>query len=289
MQTQEHPAGIFFKDIKITHTVFALPFALLATVVAFRTGSINLSQVGLIIVAMFGARTWAMSINRLADADIDRANPRTSDRALPAGRLSQKQVWLCALAAAALFTAAAAFLSRTALACALPVLAILASYSFAKRVTWLCHYWLGACLGLAPLGAWVALTETFEPGIIVLGLAILAWVGGFDILYALQDLKYDRSAQLHSIPARFGAPAARTISAVSHAVALGLFSWAGHQLALSWIYQAGVAIAATLILGQHLTVAMRGLPSVPFAFFQLNGWLAVVLFLAAWIDISLQT
>lgn len=289
MQTQEHPAGVFFKDIKIAHTVFALPFALLATVVAFRNGTTSLAQVGLIVAAMFGARTWAMSINRLADANIDRANPRTAGRALPAGRLSRKQVWLCALAAAALFTTAAALLSATALACALPVLAILASYSFAKRVTWLCHFWLGACLGLAPLGAWVALTGAFEPGIVVLGFAIMAWVGGFDILYALQDLNFDRSAQLHSIPARFGAPAARAISAASHALALVLFSWAGHQLSLSSIFQAGVAIAAVLVLGQHFLVALRGLSAVPFAFFQLNGWLAVVLFFAAWIGISLHT
>jgi 4-hydroxybenzoate polyprenyltransferase len=283
MVAQQHPAGVFFRDIKIVHTVFALPFALLASAIAFRNSSTNLGQLGLIIAAMFGARTWAMSINRLADAPFDRANPRTAGRALPSGQLSKRQVWVYALVAAALFIGSAALLSGAALACALPVLAILASYSFAKRLTWLCHFWLGACLGLAPIGAWVALVGTFEPGIAVLGLAITTWVGGFDILYALQDLEFDRDTRLHSVPARFGVRTARALAAASHTLALVLFAFAGMLLSLTSIYQSGVAIAAVLVLGQHVLVAWRGLAAVPFAFFQLNGWLAVVLCVSGWI------
>ncbi len=278
----------FFRDIKISHTVFALPFALMATLLAAESGWPSPTRIALIILCMFGARTWAMSVNRLADAQIDRANPRTQNRALPSGQLKFGQMLFFATAGAAIFVAAAALISTTALVLSFPVLAILASYSFAKRITWLCHFWLGLCLGLAPLGAWVAMRGELNPDIAVLGAGIMFWVGGFDIIYALQDEEFDRTAGLKSIPATFGSQRSMQIARFSHALAGGLFIFAGHQLGLGLPYFAGVAGAAALLVWQHRALAKGGAKAIPFAFFNLNAWVAVLLFFATFINLFLN-
>lgn len=282
------PLQTFFSDIKISHTVFALPFALMATLLAAGSQWPSPVRLALIILCMIGARTWAMSVNRLADAQIDKANPRTKNRALPSGALKFGEMFLFAVLGAAIFVAAAGLISRAALLLAFPVLAILASYSFAKRITWLCHFWLGLCLGLAPLGAWVAMRGELNPDIALLGLGITFWVGGFDIVYALQDEEFDKAAGLKSIPATFGRQRSLQIARFCHVLAGALFLFAGHQLGLGLAYFAGVAGAAVLLFWQHLALAKRGAKAIPFAFFNLNAWVAVVLFFATCVDLYLK-
>lgn len=286
----QRPGGFFsagaqiLRDIKIAHTIFALPFALLATLMAAQDRWPELDEWALILLCMFGARTWAMTVNRLADADFDRRNPRTRSRALPAGLVNRRAMLWTALAAALLFVVGAGLLSQMALLCSVPVLLILASYSFAKRLTWLCHFWLGMCLGLAPIGAYLAISGKLSLGMGWLGLAICFWVGGFDIIYALQDLEFDREEDLSSIPARFGEQVAKQISAASHAVALALFAVAGWTLGTGAFFAGGIAIAAGLLLWQHVLIQKSGRRAIPFVFFHLNGWVAVVFFIATLLD-----
>lgn len=286
--------GALFGDIKIAHTLFALPFALLATGLALTTapqavgGAALLPKVIAILTCMFGARTWAMAINRYADAQLDGANPRTAQRALPSGRAAPHHMLGLALFGGLLFAAGAAALSRAALACSLPVMAILASYSYMKRFTWLCHFWLGLCLGLAPVAAWLALRGVIHGPLVVLGAGIMFWVGGFDIVYALQDEAFDRKHNLRSIPAAFGTTRALTIARCSHAMALVLFAVALVKLDLAGAAAVGVPLAGALLLWQHLAIAKRGERAIPFAFFNLNAWIAIGLLVAAILDVTLR-
>jgi 4-hydroxybenzoate polyprenyltransferase len=279
-------------DIKLAHTVFALPFALMAAVLALSevqpTPDDIVRQTLLVVVCMFGARTWAMAINRWADAHFDKLNPRTSARALPAGRASSKAMLGLALFGAVLFVMGAALLSPLALACALPVLGILASYSFAKRATVLCHFWLGLCLGLAPMAAWLAIRGTIHPPLVTLGTAILFWVGGFDIVYALQDMDFDRRLGLRSLPAAFGTERALQLARAAHAAAVVLFAIAFVQLGLGPIALAGVGLAGVLMLWQHIAIARHGHHAIPFAFFQLNAWVAIGMFATVLLDITFR-
>lgn len=273
------------ESIKFSHTVFALPFALLALVLARRGGLPSLRELILIVTCMVGARTWAMGVNRLADARIDAANPRTTTRAVPAGRLSSSAMAFFTAAGALVFLGGSAALSGVALACAVPVLLILASYSWAKRLTFLCHFYLGFCLGLAPVGAWVALRGEFPWPLLTLTFAITFWVAGFDILYALQDEHFDREAGLHSIPARFGTGPALVVARVSHSISALLFLGFGFLFELGIAYFAGLALAAGLMLWQHRLTRGGDLSRIGLAFFNLNGWIAVLLFLSASLSI----
>ena len=205
--------------IKFSHTLFALPFALLAAVLAAR-GLPDASTTVKILLAMVGARSAAMAYNRLADRELDAANPRTASRALPAGALSPGFVWIFLIASAVLFLAAAASLNRLTLALAPVALALLFLYSYTKRFTWASHFVLGLCLAMAPVGAWIAVTGAFAVAPVLLGLAVLLWTAGFDVIYALQDEEHDRREGLFSIPARWGAAAALKISAAVHAAML---------------------------------------------------------------------
>jgi 4-hydroxybenzoate polyprenyltransferase len=262
--------------IKFSHTVFALPFALLAAVLA-AGGWPPPMTLGKIVLAMIGARSAAMAHNRLADREIDAANPRTASRALPAGRLSVGYVKAFLVASVALFLAAAASLNRLTLLLAPVALALLFLYAYAKRHTALSHLLLGLCLAMAPVGAWIAVRGDFASIPVLLGLAVLLWTAGFDVIYALQDEEHDRRAGLHSIPARFGAGPALAISALFHAGMLGLLVAVWLLSGGGAIFGIGIAATAAALVYQHLVVRPGDLTRVNAAFFTANGFVSVAL------------
>jgi 4-hydroxybenzoate polyprenyltransferase len=259
------------------HTVFALPFAVMALITAADPGwpAARVWVWGL--VAMVAARTAAMAFNRLADQSFDAVNPRTAGRALPAGRVSRRFAWAVTVTAAATFVLAAGMLNRLCLALAAPTLAVLLGYSYAKRFTPAAHLWLGLALGLAPVGAWIAVTGTMAAPALVLGSAVALWVAGFDIIYSLQDEDFDRCHGLHSAPARLGGARALGVARVVHALALVGFAWFAMLAGDGWLRMAAVGAAAVLMVRQHRLVSPDDLSSVDAAFFTANGALAVVM------------
>jgi 4-hydroxybenzoate polyprenyltransferase len=260
--------------IKFSHTIFALPFALLSAVLA-AGGLPSLSTTIKILLAMVGARSAAMAHNRLADRHIDAANPRTSNRALPAGALSVTYVRLFLVCALVLFFAAAASLNRTTLLLSPVAAALLLLYSFTKRFTWLSHAVLGLCLALAPIGAWIAVTGSIALLPVVLGLAVLLWTAGFDILYALQDEEHDRRVGLQSLPARWGKTAALVVSALLHAGMLALLAVAWKLAGGGWIFAAGILATASALVYQHSIVKPGDLSRIDAAFFTANGFISL--------------
>lgn len=270
--------------IKFQHTVFALPFAVIALITA--TGEEwPAPRVWLwVIVAMVAARTAAMSFNRLVDQAFDADNPRTAGRALPAGRLPRMLVWIVTIVSVALFFAAAAMLNRLCLVLAAPTIIVLLGYSLAKRFTTAAHFWLGFSLAIAPLGAWIAATGTIAWPPVILAGAVLAWVAGFDIIYSLQDEAFDRECGLHSIPARWGAARALTLARGLHVVAWVGFAIFAHQAGGGVLRWTAVLAAGGLLICQHRLVRADDLSRVDAAFFGANGGLSLamgVLFLAA--------
>ena len=261
--------------IKFSHTLFALPFALLgAALAAHRSDGWHArgrDWLG-ILLCMATARSAAMAFNRLADRRLDAANPRTASRHLPTGRLSVGSVALFTLVNAALFVAATAlFLPNPwPLRLAVPVLAWLLGYSYAKRFTSLAHFWLGAALMLAPVASWVAVRGDLDWPPVWLGLAVLAWVAGFDIIYACQDADFDRAAGLYSLPGRFGVAAALRLAALCHAAMVVALVGLGVSYPLGGLYFAGVAAAALLLAYEHALVRPDDLTRVNVAFFQVN-------------------
>jgi 4-hydroxybenzoate polyprenyltransferase len=262
--------------IKFSHTIFALPFALLAAVLA-AGGWPAPGTLARIVLAMIGARSAAMAHNRLADREIDAANPRTASRALPAGRISVGYVRAFLVASVALFLGAAASLNRLTLLLAPVALALLLLYAYAKRHTALSHLLLGLCLAMAPVGAWIAVRGDFGTIPLLLGLAVLLWTAGFDVIYALQDEEHDRRAGLHSIPARFGAGPALAISALFHAGMLGLLVVVWRLTGGGTLLGIGIAATAAALVYQHLVVRPGDLTRVNAAFFTANGFVSVAL------------
>jgi 4-hydroxybenzoate polyprenyltransferase len=262
--------------IKFSHTIFALPFALLAAVLAAGGWPAPGTLAG-IVLAMIGARSAAMAHNRLADREIDAANPRTASRALPAGRISVGYVRAFLVASVALFLGAAASLNRLTLLLAPVALALLLLYAYAKRHTALSHLLLGLCLAMAPVGAWIAVRGRFGAIPLLLGLAVLLWTAGFDVIYALQDEEHDRRAGLHSIPARFGAGPALAISALFHAGMLGLLVVVWRLTGGGTLFGIGIAATAAALVYQHLVVRPGDLTRVNAAFFTANGFVSVAL------------
>ena len=270
--------------IKIQHTVFALPFALIALVSAPATGWPPLRVWLLVLMAMVAARTAAMAFNRLADHRLDALNPRTADRSLPGGRLSRNFVALITVVASAFFILAAGLLNSLCLILAFPTLVVLLGYSFSKRFTAASHLWLGAALGIAPIGAWIAVSGRLALTPVLLGASVMLWVAGFDIIYSLQDEGFDRSTGLHSIPSALGSRRALTLARVLHGLSLAgfaAFALVSGGGPLRW----SAVIAAAAMLGwQHTLVTPDDLSRVDAAFFTANGILAIVmgvLFIAA--------
>jgi 4-hydroxybenzoate polyprenyltransferase len=265
---------LFGRMIKFSHSVFALPFALAAVALAVE-GPVPWSRLGWILLAMVGARSAAMGFNRLADQSLDARNPRTAGRELPRGLLARGEVWAFVLLAAAALVLAAAMLNPLCLALSPVALAIVFGYSYTKRFTSLSHGFLGLALSIAPVGAWLAVRGSFAWPPVVLGLAVLAWVAGFDIIYACQDASFDRSAGLHSIPARLGIGRALRAARALHFLAVLLLASLYALAALHPLYLAGVAAVAALLAYEHSLVREGDLSRVNAAFFTVNGWVAV--------------
>jgi 4-hydroxybenzoate polyprenyltransferase len=263
--------------IKWEHSVFALPFALCGAMLA--AGGIPTGhQLLWIVVAMVAARSAAMAFNRLADATIDAANPRTQMRALPAGTLSRQFVALFTLAACAVFVFAASRLNHLALLLSPVALLVLLSYSYTKRFTRWSHLVLGFALGIAPAAAWIAVRGSLDPRILILTAAVTFWVGGFDVLYACQDCEFDRAYGLHSVPRYIGIPKALMFARLLHLAMIGLLIWlvvAFHLGALAFI---GIAAVALLLGYEHSLVSHDDLSKLNAAFFTMNGVISVVFF-----------
>ncbi|MDW7710513.1 MAG: UbiA-like polyprenyltransferase [Deferrisomatales bacterium] len=278
--------GTLLEMIKFSHTVFALPFALTGMVLA-AGGIPGLWTLFWIVAAMVGARTAAMAWNRIADARIDAANPRTADRHLPAGTVRPAEAWVLALGGAALLVLAAWALNPLCLALSPLALAVLFLYPYAKRFTTLCHYLLGLALAAAPLGAWIAVTGEWSWRIVPLGLAVLLWVAGFDVLYALQDEDFDRRAGLHSVPQRWGRGRALKLAGRLHAAVVVLLALQIPLFGLGLWYALGVAAVAALLLYEHALLTPRDLSRLDAAFFSMNGVISVVVFVATLVDVGL--
>lgn len=282
-------AGDYLRLVKFSHSIFALPFALASAWLA--SGGVPEARVlGLVVVAAVAARTAAMAFNRLVDRAIDARNPRTAGREIPAGVLTPRAVGVLVLASSAAFVAASFALNPLCGWISPGVLACLLGYSFTKRFTYLAHFVLGLCLALAPLGAWLAVRGDFSGDLvapILLAAAVLTWVAGFDLIYACQDAAFDSDAELHSIPARFGIGGSLVLSAALHVgtVALLLAFGLRAELGLAWwIVLAG---AALLLVHEHRIVRPDDLSRVDVAFFTLNGWVGVALFVGLAVDLHL--
>jgi 4-hydroxybenzoate polyprenyltransferase len=273
--------------IKFGHSVLALPFAFMGAVLAAR-GLPDGRTLFFILVAMVGARSAAMAFNRLADAPFDAANPRTADRALPAGKISRRATILFIGVSAVLFMGAAAQLNLICFVLSPLALLVILGYSLTKRFTSASHWFLGLSLGLAPVGGWLAVRGDLGLPVLVLAGAVLFWVAGFDVLYALQDEEFDREAGLFSLPARIGPTWARRLAALCHlAAALG-FAVTGRLAGLGPIYAGAVALSSLILLVQHLLISVREPRSLPPAFFTLNGLVGIGLGLATWISLAVS-
>jgi 4-hydroxybenzoate polyprenyltransferase len=273
--------------IRFSHTVFALPFALLSAVLA--AGGIPTGRtLLLILLAMAGARSAAMSFNRIADRDVDAANPRTKSREIPSGALSVRFAALFCVSSVALFLFAAGQLNRLCLLLSPVALAIVLGYSFTKRFTSLSHLVLGLSLAIAPVGAWIAVTGHLALVPVALGLAVLFWVAGFDVIYSLQDEEFDRRLGLKSLAARFGARKALLLSTLFHAATLALFYAVFVLSGGGTLFGAGVVLAGAFLVRQHAVVAPGDLSRVDSAFFTANGWLSVAIFVCGAADVLLR-
>jgi len=270
--------------IKFEHSVFALPFALTGALLGARAtfhAWPTWRQLLWIVVAMVAARSAAMTINRIVDLRYDRENPRTKMRALATGALSVQFAWLFTIAACALFFVAAWQLNRLALELSPVALAVLFLYSYTKRFTSWSHLVLGFCLGMSPAAAWIAIAGSLDWRILILCAAVTLWVGGFDVLYACQDLDYDKSVSLFSVPKKFGVAKALWISRAMHLVMIALLMWLAWSFHLPWPAWAGIAVVAALLAYEQSLVSPADLSRLNAAFFTVNGYISL-LFLLFW-------
>lgn len=279
--------GITLEMIKWEHSVFALPFALTGAMLA-AGGMPQPMQIVWIIVCMVSARSAAMAFNRWADAALDADNPRTRSRAIPAGLLSRGFVGGFTLLMAAVFVLASAELNRLTLLLSPVALAVVLCYSYTKRFTRWSHLVLGLALGIAPSAAWIAVRGSLDPRILILTLAVMFWVAGFDVLYACQDAAHDSAHGLFSIPASWGIGAAFWIARTLHLCMLALLVWLVHVFALGPLAMVGVAVVAALLLYEHLIVSPDDLRRLNAAFFTMNGVISIVFFCFVALDLLMR-
>lgn len=271
--------------IKFEHSVFALPFALTGALLAARYAAEQPTwpawrQVAWIVVAMVAARSAAMMMNRIADLEYDRRNPRTAGRALVTGALSLRFAWVFTLIAAAVLVIAAWQLNPLALKLSPVVLAVLFLYSYTKRFTPWSHIVLGFCLGMSPGAAWIAIAGSLDWRMWLLCAAVTLWVAGFDVLYACQDVEFDKQAGLFSIPERFGIPRALLIARGMHVTVVALLCWLAWSFALPWPAWVGIAVVAALLAYEHSLVKAHDLSKLNAAFFTVNGYISLLFFLS---------
>ena len=274
MKTLVDRALVFGRMIKFSHSVFALPFALASAAMA-AGGRVPWRELPWIVVAMIGARSAAMGFNRLADQAIDARNPRTAGRELPRGVLSRREVWVFVVLSALALIGAAAMLNPLCLLLSPVALLVVLGYSYTKRFTSLSHLVLGLALSIAPVGAWLAVRGRFDAAPVVLALAVLAWVAGFDTIYSCQDVDFDRREGLRSLPALLGIRRALTVARLLHFAAVVLLAALFALVPLHPIYLVGVAAVAALLVYEHSLVSADDLSRVDAAFFTVNGWISV--------------
>jgi 4-hydroxybenzoate polyprenyltransferase len=269
--------------IKFEHSVFALPFALVGALLAARAGGAlpTVRQILWIVAAMVGARSAAMTLNRLADIEYDRRNPRTAKRALPAGELSIGFAWMFTAVSSAVLVLAAWQLNALALRLSPLALAILFFYSYTKRFTAWSHFVLGFCLGISPAAAWIAIRGSLDWRMLILCAAVTLWVGGFDVLYACQDVEFDKAAGLFSIPKKLGISRALEIARGMHVVMVILLAWLAWSFHLAWPAWVGIGVVAALLAYEHSLLKPNDLSKMNAAFFTVNGYLSL-LFLLFW-------
>lgn len=268
----------YLRLIKFSHSVFALPFAFTSALIA-AGGIPSLHQVIWITVAMVAGRSGAMGMNRIIDRHIDARNPRTRNRELPQGVITVQEAFAFTVTAFVLLFVSAYQLNPLCVKLAPLVIFILMTYSYTKRFTWLCHIVLGVALSLAPLGAWIAVRGTFDVEILPLCLAVMFWVAGFDALYGLQDIEFDRSCGLYSIPSIFGISASLWIARVFHIITIGLLLSLIPLFHLSLYYLLGVLLASGMLLYEHSLVRQDDLSRLNIAFFNMNGYISITVFM----------
>lgn len=292
MPGREDPQGtvllrrlrIVLEMVKIEHTIFALPFALLSAFLAVR-GIPRPAQIGWILLAMVGARSAAMAFNRLVDLPFDARNPRTANRALPSKQLTRGFVIVFIIISSAVLVFAASRLNRLSLILSPLALGIIFLYSYTKRFTWVTHIFLGLSLACAPIGAWIALRGDLTLSPLILGLAVVLWVAGFDVIYSCQDVEFDRSESLYSIPKRFGIAAALWISAALHLAMIIILAFLFWKEGLGAVSFMGLATVGLLLAYEHSLVRPTDLSRANTAFFTINGWISFLLFLTTMIDL----
>lgn len=285
-QARPHPLRsfvLFLETIKVEHTVFALPFAYMTLFLASPVPP-SLHHFIWISVAMAGSRVFAMGVNRIIDARIDAANPRTASRAMASGQLHLREAWVFSSIAATFFLIAVFQLSHLAQLLWPFVLLAMIIYPYGKRFTWLCHLGLGSIYLMVPTGVWIAVHNTLSAGSVILAVGAAMWVIGFDLIYACQDVEVDRREGLHSIPARFGISTGLWVSRICHVIALVCLGGAGFILDVGFLYYLGVTISGFILVYEHHLVSPNDLRRLNAAFFSMNGIMSVVFSLFAIAD-----
>jgi len=276
------------KMIKFSHSIFALPFALSAVVLAWQSHAPSPWDLVWILVAMVSARSAAMGFNRIVDASIDGKNPRTAIREIPSGVLTQKEAVFFVGASGLGFILAAAMLSLTCFFLSFPVLFALCFYSYTKRFTQYCHFYLGFAISLAPVGAWVAVTDTLAPGVVFMAAGLWTWMAGFDILYACQDIDFDREQGLFSLPSSLGPDNAMKVSRMLHVMTMGFFLAMFFAFGMHPVFLFFLAGIGLLLVIEHRLVNPRDLSRINMAFFNINSIVSVTLFLGVLAEVSLR-
>jgi len=279
--------SVFLEMIKFSHTIFALPFALTGAFLAAR-GIPSAMQLFWIVLAMVGARTAAMGLNRLIDAGIDARNPRTAGRAIPAGLIGRGATLVFIIASMALLLVAAAQLNPLCLKLAPLAVFFLVLYSYCKRFTALAHVVLGICLAAAPIGAWIAIRGTVELSALILGGIVLFWVAGFDILYALQDLEFDREAGLHSIPVALGINGSLWAARLFHLVMIMLLALLWKLVPLGGFFGSGIVVVVVMLAYEHWLLRRGDLTKLDAAFFNMNGYISIAVLIFTVLDVLVR-
>ncbi len=272
--------------IKFPHTVFALPFALMGALLAAK-GLPPADKLFWIVVAMVGARTAAMTFNRIVDTDLDARNPRTDNREMPKGIVTNKQAAIMVLVSIALFEWAAFSLNRLCFLLSPVALLVILGYSFTKRFTKYSHLVLGLSLALAPIGAWIAVRGSVSLPIVILGMAVLFWVAGFDILYGIQDIEFDKGTGLYSIPRYFGVRTSLIIARIFHLLTFGILFLVYFLLGLGGYYLIGLFVVGALLIYEHSIISEKDLSRLNMAFFNMNGYISVTIFGFTFLDMIL--
>jgi 4-hydroxybenzoate polyprenyltransferase len=278
---------LYLRMIKFPHSVFALPFAFTGSIMA--AGGIPPHEKILwITLAMVGARSGAMGLNRIIDREIDRANPRTKDRELPKGLIMASEAALFTIVSFGVFVLSAYMLNPLCLKLSPIAIAVLLIYSYTKRFTWATHFVLGLALSAAPLGAWIAIKGTFDPEILPLTVSVIFWLAGFDTLYALQDIDFDKSHGLYSIPKRFGIKKALFLAKTFHLITFLLLLFSGLLFKLGIFYWIGIMIIAGMFIYEHSLIREDDLSKLNVAFFNMNGYISITVFVFTFLDYTLR-